>query len=197
MNNEYYGAPSTPTEDFLMHYGVKGMKWGVRRARERGNGRALGRHYAKAARKLERLTARTDRDLVRRVKKQNARNALPMAAASGIASGAGTFAINGHVKDMKKRALFSAAVGGGAALASGMASGIDNLRLRRMLSDKGYQKNLAKRKEFEKEMRSAFKGTKYGRQIDSTKRQIGTKIGTMKKTLTDYERPVKSKKRRR
>lgn len=30
--NEYYGIASTPTDDFLAHYGIKGMKWGVRKA---------------------------------------------------------------------------------------------------------------------------------------------------------------------
>lgn len=55
MNNEYYGAASTPTEDFLAHYGVKGMKWGVRKAVQSGNMRKLGRQYNKAAKKLAKL----------------------------------------------------------------------------------------------------------------------------------------------
>lgn len=33
----YYGVPSTPNDSFLAHYGVKGMKWGVRRAIEKGS----------------------------------------------------------------------------------------------------------------------------------------------------------------
>ena len=27
-SNEYYGVATTPTSDFLAHYGVQGMKWG-------------------------------------------------------------------------------------------------------------------------------------------------------------------------
>ena len=53
--NEYYGAPTTSTEDFLMHYGVRGMKWGVRKAIQRGNDRALARQYHKAEKKLAKL----------------------------------------------------------------------------------------------------------------------------------------------
>jgi len=58
MDNEYYGAVSTPTEDFLAHYGVKGMKWGVRKAIASGNARRLGRQYNKAAKKLAKLEKR-------------------------------------------------------------------------------------------------------------------------------------------
>ena len=58
MNNEYYGTASTPTEDFLAHYGVKGMKWGVRKAVQSGNMRKLGRQYNKAAKKLAKLEKR-------------------------------------------------------------------------------------------------------------------------------------------
>lgn len=61
MNNEYYGAPTTPTSDYLAHYGIKGMKWGVRRARAiagmKGT-KALGKQYKKAQKKLERLEKR-------------------------------------------------------------------------------------------------------------------------------------------
>lgn len=55
MTNEYYGVASTPTEDFLAHYGIKGMKWGVRKAIQRGSDRALSRQYNKAQKKLAKL----------------------------------------------------------------------------------------------------------------------------------------------
>lgn len=34
--SEYYGTPAA-SSDFLAHYGVKGMRWGVRKAIEKGN----------------------------------------------------------------------------------------------------------------------------------------------------------------
>lgn len=49
----YYGV--TRSTDHLAHYGVKGMRWGVRRAIATGNARALNRHYRKAAKKLAKL----------------------------------------------------------------------------------------------------------------------------------------------
>lgn len=50
---EYYGIQRSP--DYLAHYGVKGMKWGVQRAKEYGSQKKLDRVYRKAYRKLERL----------------------------------------------------------------------------------------------------------------------------------------------
>ena len=55
MTNEYYGAATTPTEDFLAHYGVRGMKWGVRKALMKGNEKRLARNFAKAEKKLAKL----------------------------------------------------------------------------------------------------------------------------------------------
>lgn len=49
----YYGV--TRSTDHLAHYGVKGMRWGVRRALATGNQAALDRHYRRAARKLAKL----------------------------------------------------------------------------------------------------------------------------------------------
>ena len=58
MKNEYYAfsmTSSSPTSDFIAHYGVMGMKWGVRKAIAKGNQRALDRHFRKAAKKLSKL----------------------------------------------------------------------------------------------------------------------------------------------
>lgn len=181
--NEYYGS-NLASSDFFAHYGVKGMKWGVRKAIERGNSAALNRHFNRASRKLKKLTARTDIELIQKIKRNAARNAPVSAITGGLASGLGTFAINSHVP-MPERAKYAAAIGGGMALANGLASGIENLEYRRMLSKKGYNKNVAKRKEFEKEMRKSFKGTKYGRQIDRVKSNINRDLNTMKYALSD------------
>ena len=83
MTNEYYGAASTPNEDFLAHYGVKGMKWGVRKAIERGNSRALARQYRKASRKLAKLEKRAANG--KKYAKRAAALGLGAAAAGGAA----------------------------------------------------------------------------------------------------------------
>lgn len=53
--NEYYAV--VRSTDHLAHYGVKGMQWGVRKAIERGNFKALSRQYKKAQKKLAKLNA--------------------------------------------------------------------------------------------------------------------------------------------
>ena len=50
---QYYGV--TRSEQYLKHYGIRGMKWGVRRAREKGNNLALKYHYLRAKMKLNKL----------------------------------------------------------------------------------------------------------------------------------------------
>ena len=72
--------------NFLAHYGIKGMKWGVRKARYYGNDKALERHYRKAAKKLAKLE-----DIGNNPKKYAAK-----ATAYGVAAaGTGTLAIGG------------------------------------------------------------------------------------------------------
>lgn len=72
--------------EYLQHYGVKGMRWGVRKAIATGNERALDRHYRKAAKKLSKL-----QDIGLNSKKY-AKKALAYGAA---AAGTGTLAVGG------------------------------------------------------------------------------------------------------
>lgn len=85
--NEYYGASTTPMDDYLAHYGVKGMKWGVRRAIASGNSQRLSRQYAKAQKKLAKLEKRAAN--ADKYSKRAKRLAAGAAVAGGLAA-AGT-----------------------------------------------------------------------------------------------------------
>lgn len=50
---QYYGVERS--SDYLAHYGVKGMKWRVRKALKKGSIRAYEKQYRKASRHLRRL----------------------------------------------------------------------------------------------------------------------------------------------
>lgn len=54
---EYYGV-STPTSDFIAHYGVTGMKWGVRKSRTKA--------FANAENKLKKVSRYNERGLTKK-----------------------------------------------------------------------------------------------------------------------------------
>lgn len=88
--NEYMYAIER-NGDYLAHYGVRGMKWGVRKAIERGNSRALSRQYAKAQKKLAKLEKRAANG--KKYAKRAAALGAGAAAAGGLAA-AGTAGIS-------------------------------------------------------------------------------------------------------
>ena len=82
-NNDYMYAIERNGE-YLAHYGIRGMKWGVRKAREMGGARGakrLGRQYAKAQKKLAKLEKRAASG------KKYARRAALLGAGAAVAGG--------------------------------------------------------------------------------------------------------------
>ena len=61
---KYYGVQRT--EEYLAHYGVKGMRWGVRKAIKSGSDKKLWRQYSKAQKKLNKLSRKADVSVQRR-----------------------------------------------------------------------------------------------------------------------------------
>lgn len=95
--SEYYAVIRSDSE--LAHYGVKGMKWGVRKAlAAKGNRgeRKLARQYKKAARKLARLNVNADVNMQRKIAEQQKKiskiaGRVGVAGLSmGVGSGAGS-----------------------------------------------------------------------------------------------------------
>ena len=79
-NNDYmYAIERSP--EYLAHYGIRGMKWGVRKAIASGNSAKLSKQYAKAQKKLAKLEKQAGKS------KKYARRAALMGAGAAAAGG--------------------------------------------------------------------------------------------------------------
>lgn len=88
--SEYYAV--VRQGNTLAHYGVKGMKWGVRKALQKGNTRKVLRAYRRAERKLQRLNDKANISLQKDVAKRHNKRAK---IALGVgAAGLGAFTGN-------------------------------------------------------------------------------------------------------
>ena len=93
MCNEDYMYAVDRSDEYLAHYGIKGMRWGVRRALASGNERRLAKHYAKAQKKLAKLKKQAENadKYSRRAKRLGAAAAvtggLAVAGPGGIGAG--------------------------------------------------------------------------------------------------------------
>lgn len=105
MFYEYYAVERTGSS--LQHYGVKGMKWGVRKAIQAGGERGkrkLSRQYAKAQKKLAKLNRKANIEIQKKEVQKHGRRA---AEAFGLgAAGLGVYgAAKLRVNQLKSDAL--------------------------------------------------------------------------------------------
>ena len=95
--SQYYGIQRS--NEYLAHYGIKGMKWGIRKARQSGDSRALERQYNKAQKKLAKLEKRANNGS--KYAKRAAALGAGAAAAGGLAV-AGTQGVANAVRGAGK-----------------------------------------------------------------------------------------------
>lgn len=107
-NNEFMYAVER-SDEYLAHYGIRGMKWGVRRAIKSGNSARLGRQYAKAQKKLAKLEKQAGKT------KKYARRAALMGAGAAAAGGLAAAGTGGVGNFMRA----NSAIAGGAQKAAG------------------------------------------------------------------------------
>ena len=94
-NNDYMYAIER-SDEYLAHYGIRGMKWGVRKAIASGNSARLGRQYAKAQKKLAKLEKQAGKS------KKYARRAALMGAGAAAAGGLAAAGTTGVSKGIAK-----------------------------------------------------------------------------------------------
>lgn len=170
----YYGVQRS--EEYLEHYGVKGMKWGVRKAIEKGNHARLEKHYAKAVKKLDRLKGKTN--LTRAA--DNALAGRSMGRVGGAITGLEAGLSGALLATSGKSALPAAALFTGGTLPLTITGAALYGVNKRRLSSKGHQKAVDKVKKWETAMDDAFKGTSYqnpndGQKFDDTYRIVDLK----------------------
>ena len=101
------------SSDYLAHYGIRGMKWGVRKAIESGNAKRLSRQYAKAQKKLAKLEKRANSGA------KYARRAAALGAGAAAAGGLAAAGTSGVGRILRKSG--GVVSGGARALGSGIS----------------------------------------------------------------------------
>lgn len=223
MINEYYGV-STPTDDFLAHYGVKGMKWGIRRALRSGNPEKLKKQYMKATKKLAKLSLKANNavneEKYHKWRSQAGKSAVGAGVGAAVGSTLGTYAGlrrlglgPSDILETLKVPGVRHALGKQTALygAAGALGGYLGKRLRahvykRRQNPEVRKQLLYERDAWRREMENAFKGTKYG---GKQQKQFHKEISRLSETSNpkaymhaqaakannEYQRSIKRKRR--
>lgn len=199
--SEYYGVKRVNDSDSLEHYGVRGMKWGVRKAIASGNDYKLGKEYYKAQKKLEKLNKKANKDYQRNEASKHLRKAGRAALDTGIAGGigaAGAYDVGSRVVNaiqsgarkvkIPGASVVAGALGGTAAavgLGRTAVHAVKGIKHKIRSGEKANARAVAKRDAFKREMDAAFKGTKYG----SNKRKVRHSDNAPSTTFDELSNP--------
>lgn len=176
---KYYGVERS--SDYLAHYGVMGMRWGVRKAIAAGNVAKLSKHYSKALKKLTQLSAQSNRDLMKR-NWNIAKNRMIQGAIGSAALSAGlTGASSAHAGVSPRQTAINTGIAGLTGAAAGAIANSHGASSRRFISDRGHAKAVARRDKWVNDMNAAFKGTPYGtKKRAKTRASLAKQIGNAK-----------------
>lgn len=149
----YYGIQRS--SEYLAHYGVKGMKWGVRKALEKGDKFRLKYHHDRAIGKLRRLQEKAN------IAEQKLERRGGIDAASLGAAIAGASVLNKKITPQKNHfndLLTIYGVGGTALTGAGIYNAMS---AHHRMGTKGHAKAIKKVNDWQDAMHEAFKDTKY------------------------------------
>ena len=183
--SEYYAVQRSG--DSLAHYGVRGMKWGVKKALTSGSDKKLNKQFVKAQNKLRKLEDKADLSRQKAAAKEHGKKAVRSAAVGAVTGAFSVGAQNQYAKNAIKDSRIgkikylgggyavptgkASTLWGGATLASSAVSRIAGVKSAYHLgkavaaahrsTKKGHAKAAKKASEFRSEMKKAFAGTKY------------------------------------
>lgn len=169
---DYYGV--SPSSDFFAHYGVKGMKWGVRKAIANKDSKALSKQYSKALKKAKKLNTKASVSKSQQEYKGRMSDAAAAGLTGVVTAGAPlgfraltrslnkrVFGIHGLIPfDSETTPYVTTPIGAGL-LGLGAYQAGKAIAAKRRTTAKGHAKAVSKAKNWQTEMKSAFKGTKY------------------------------------
>ena len=171
---EYYAVERSP--EYLAHYGVRGMRWGVRKAIESGNKKALDRHYKKALAKMKKLNTKANISRSQQEYKGRMADAATLGLSGALIAGGGIglreiaradnkriIGMAGLIPFDSEKTHYVTTPIGAATGAYGLYNAGKGLAAKYRTTPKGHAKAKQKAKDFQSEMKSAFKGTKYSK----------------------------------